>query len=328
MAMKKPKVIVTRKLQDQVEKRMMELFNVDLSNAEYPVSRKELLSAVKEAHVLVPTIGDKIDASLLSAASSNLKLIANYGAGYDHIDIKTALQRGIIVTNTPSVLTTDTADMTMALILAIPRKLREGHEEMQSGTWKGWSPSAMIGMRITGKKLGILGMGRIGQAIAKRAKAFDLDINYHNRRRLHENIEKSLSATYWEDLEEMLATVDILVVSASLNQSSLYLLNSKYLGKMKPTAYLVNISRGEIIDQRALVRQLKDGRLGGAGLDVYDSEEVIGSDFKSLKNVFLLPHMGSSTLEGRIEMGEKVIINIKTYLDGHRPPDQIVPSML
>ena len=326
--MQKPKVIVTRKLQDQVEKRMMELFNVDLSNAEYPVSRKELLSAVKEAHVLVPTIGDKIDASLLSAASSNLKLIANYGAGYDHIDIKTALQRGIIVTNTPSVLTTDTADMTMALILAIPRKLREGHEEMQSGTWKGWSPSAMIGMRITGKKLGILGMGRIGQAIAKRAKAFDLDINYHNRRRLHENIEKSLSATYWEDLEEMLAIVDILVVSASLNQSSLYLLNSKYLGKMKPTAYLVNISRGEIIDQRALVRQLKDGRLGGAGLDVYDSEEVIGSDFKSLKNVFLLPHMGSSTLEGRIEMGEKVIINIKTYLDGHRPPDQIVPSML
>ena len=307
---------------------MMELFNVDLSNAEYPVSRKELLSAVKEAHILVPTIGDKIDASLLSAASSNLKLIANYGAGYDHIDIKTALQRGIIVTNTPSVLTTDTADMTMALVLAIPRKLREGHEEMQSGTWKGWSPSAMIGMRITGKKLGILGMGRIGQAIAKRAKAFDLDINYHNRRRLHENIEKSLSATYWEDLEEMLATIDILVVSASLNQSSLYLLNSKYLGKMKPTAYLVNISRGEIIDQRALVRQLKDGLLGGAGLDVYDSEEVIGSDFKSLKNVFLLPHMGSSTLEGRIEMGEKVIINIKTYLDGHRPPDQIVPSML
>jgi glyoxylate reductase len=326
--MKKPKVIITRRLQDRVEKRMKELFNVDLSSAEYPVSKKELLSAVKEADVLVPTIGDKIDASILSAAGSNLKLIANYGAGYDHIDIKTALQRGIIVTNTPSVLTTDTADMTMALILAIPRKLREGHEEMQSGNWKGWSPSAMIGMRITGKKLGILGMGRIGQAIAKRAIAFDLDVNYHNRRRLHENIEKSLSAKYWENLEEMLAAVDILVVSASLNPSSLYLLNAKYLGKMKQSAYIVNISRGEIIDQKALVKQLKNGLLGGAGLDVYDSEEVIGSDFKSLKNVFLLPHMGSSTLEGRIEMGEKVIINIKTYLDGHRPPDQIVPSML
>ena len=326
--MKKPKVIITRRLQDRVEKRMKELFNVDLSSAEYPVSKKELLSAVKEADILVPTIGDKIDASILSAAGSNLKLIANYGAGYDHIDIKTALQRGIIVTNTPSVLTTDTADMTMALILAIPRKLREGHEEMQSGNWKGWSPSAMIGMRITGKKLGILGMGRIGQAIAKRAIAFDLDINYHNRRRLHENIEKSLSAKYWENLEEMLAAVDILVVSASLNPSSLYLLNAKCLGKMKHSAYIVNISRGEIIDQKALVKQLKNGRLGGAGLDVYDSEEVIGSDFKSLKNVFLLPHMGSSTLEGRIEMGEKVIINIKTYLDGHRPPDQIVPSML
>ncbi len=326
--MKKPKVIITRRLQDRVEKRMKELFNVDLSSAEYPISKRELLSAVKNAEILVPTIGDKIDASILSAASSKLKLIANYGAGYDHIDIKTALQRGIIVTNTPSVLTTDTADMTMALILAIPRKLREGHEEMQSGNWKGWSPSAMIGMRITGKKLGILGMGRIGQAIAKRAKAFDLNINYHNRRRLHKNIEKSLSATYWENLEEMLSVVDILVVSASLNSSSLYLLNAECLGKMKRSAYLVNISRGEIIDQKALVRQLKDGRLGGAGLDVYDSEEVIGSDFKSLKNVFLLPHMGSSTLEGRIEMGEKVIINIKTYLDGHRPPDQIVPSML
>ena len=326
--MKKPKVIITRRLQDRVEKRMRELFNVDLSDAEYPISRQELLSAVKEADILVPTIGDKIDASILSAASSNLKLIANYGAGYDHIDIKTALQRGIIVTNTPSVLTTDTADMTMALILAIPRKLREGHEEMQSGSWKGWSPSAMIGMRITGKKLGILGMGRIGQAIAKRAKAFDLDINYHNRRRLHQNIEESLSATYWENLEEMLSTIDILVVSASLNPSSLYLLDAKCLGTMKQTAYLVNISRGEIIDQKALVRQLKEGRLGGAGLDVYDSEEIIGSDFKSLKNVFLLPHMGSSTLEGRIEMGEKVIINIKTFIDGHRPPDQIVPSML
>jgi glyoxylate reductase len=326
--MKKPKVIITRRLQDRVEKRMRELFNVDLSDAEYPISRQELLSAVKEADILVPTIGDKIDASILSAASSNLKLIANYGAGYDHIDIKTALQRGIIVTNTPSVLTTDTADMTMALILAIPRKLREGHEEMQSGSWKGWSPSAMIGMRITGKKLGILGMGRIGQAIAKRAKAFDLDINYHNRRRLHQNIEESLSATYWENLEEMLSTIDILVVSASLNPSSLYLLDAKCLGRMKQSAYLVNISRGEIIDQKALVRQLKEGRLGGAGLDVYDSEEIIGSDFKSLKNVFLLPHMGSSTLEGRIEMGEKVIINIKTFIDGHRPPDQIVPSML
>ena len=326
--MKKPKVIITRRLQDRVEKRMRELFDVDLSDAEYPISRQELLSAVKEADILVPTIGDKIDASILSAASSNLKLIANYGAGYDHIDIKTALQRGIIVTNTPSVLTTDTADMTMALILAIPRKLREGHEEMQSGSWKGWSPSAMIGMRITGKKLGILGMGRIGQAIAKRAKAFDLDINYHNRRRLHQNIEESLSATYWENLEEMLSTIDILVVSASLNPSSLYLLDAKCLGRMKQSAYLVNISRGEIIDQKALVRQLKEGRLGGAGLDVYDSEEIIGSDFKRLKNVFLLPHMGSSTLEGRIEMGEKVIINIKTFIDGHRPPDQIVPSML
>jgi len=322
--MKKPKVIITRRLQDRVEKRMRELFNVNLSDAEYPISRQELLSAVKEADILVPTIGDKIDASILSAASSNLKLIANYGAGYDHIDIKTALQRGIIVTNTPSVLTTDTADMTMALILAIPRKLREGHEEMQSGNWKGWSPSAMIGMRITGKKLGILGMGRIGQAIAKRAKAFDLDINYHNRRRLHQNIEESLSATYWENLEEMLSTIDILVVSASLNPSSLYLLDAKCLGRMKQTAYLVNISRGEIIDQKALVRQLKDGRLGGAGLDVYEAEPKVDEGLRKLKNVFLLPHLGSASEETREAMGMRVFDNITTFFEGKEPKDRVV----
>ncbi len=326
--MKKAKVIITRKLPLQVEKRMGELFDVTLSKAEHPIERQELISALKEAEVLVPTIGDKINASMLSLANPKLKLIANYGAGYDHIDVKTAFQRGIIVTNTPSVLTTDAADMTMALLLAMPRKLREGHEEMQSGNWKGWSPTAFMGTRVTGKSLGIIGMGRIGQAIAKRAIAFDLKINYHNRRKLHNELEKSLHAKYWINLEEMISHIDILVISASLNPSSLYLLDHKMLSRLKPSAYIINISRGEIIDQNSLVRMLKNNKISGAGLDVYDDNKVISEDFKRLKNVFLLPHMGSSTLEGRLEMGEKVILNIKTFVDGHRPSDQIVPSML
>ena len=307
---------------------MSELFDVTLSKAEQPIGRQELVNALKEADVLVPTIGDKINASMLSLANPNLKLIANYGAGYDHIDVKTAFQRGIIVTNTPSVLTADTADMTMALLLAMPRKLREGHEEMQSGNWKGWSPTALMGTRVTGKNLGIIGMGRIGQAIAKRAIAFDLKINYHNRRKLHSELEKNLQANYWINVEEMISHIDILVVSASLNSSSLYLLDQKMLSKLKPSAYIINISRGEIIDQNALVRILKNKKISGAGLDVYDNNKIISEDFKRLKNVFLLPHMGSSTIEGRLEMGEKVILNIKTFIDGHRPSDQIVPSML
>ena len=307
---------------------MSELFDVTLSKAEQPIGRQELVNALKEAEVLVPTIGDKINASMLSLANPNLKLIANYGAGYDHIDVKTAFQRGIIVTNTPSVLTADTADMTMALLLAMPRKLREGHEEMQSGNWKGWSPTALMGTRVTGKNLGIIGMGRIGQAIAKRAIAFDLKINYHNRRKLHSELEKNLQANYWINVEEMISHIDILVVSASLNSSSLYLLDQKMLSKLKPSAYIINISRGEIIDQNALVRILKNKKISGAGLDVYDNNKIISEDFKRLKNVFLLPHMGSSTIEGRLEMGEKVILNIKTFIDGHRPSDQIVPSML
>ena len=326
--MKKAKVIITRKLPSTVEKRMSELFDVTLSKAEQPIGRQGLVNALKEAEVLVPTIGDKINASMLSLANPNLKLIANYGAGYDHIDVKTAFQRGIIVTNTPSVLTADTADMTMALLLAMPRKLREGHEEMQSGNWKGWSPTALMGTRVTGKNLGIIGMGRIGQAIAKRAIAFDLKINYHNRRKLHSELEKNLQANYWINVEEMISHIDILVVSASLNSSSLYLLDQKMLSKLKPSAYIINISRGEIIDQNALVRILKKKKISGAGLDVYDNNKIISEDFKRLKNVFLLPHMGSSTLEGRLEMGEKVILNIKTFIDGHRPSDQIVPSML
>ncbi|MEO0995726.1 MAG: D-glycerate dehydrogenase, partial [Pseudomonadota bacterium] len=263
-----------------------------------------------------------------ASAGPRLKLIANYGAGVDHIDIETARTRGILVSNTPGVLTEDTADMTMALILAVPRRMAEGERMMQEGRWPGWSPTAICGHRIWGKRLGILGMGRIGQAVARRARAFGLQIHYHNRRRLHADIEGALDATYWESLDQMLARMDIVSVNCPHTPATYHLLSARRLALLKPTAYVVNTARGEVIDENAMVRMLKRGALSGAGLDVFEGGSVVNPDLVGQPNVVLLPHMGSATEEGRLEMGEKVIINIKTFADGHRPPDQVVPSML
>jgi glyoxylate reductase len=277
--------------------------------------------------VLVPTITDTIDAGLLAQAGEKLKLIANYGAGVDHIDVATARQRGILVSNTPGVVTEDTADMVMALILAATRRIPEGLQVMQSGGWPGWSPMAHLGGRLGGRRLGILGMGRIGQAVGRRARAFGLQVHYHNRKRLRPEIEAELEATYWESLDQMLARVDILSVNCPHTPSTFHLLNARRLKLMKPSAVVVNTSRGEVIDQNALTRALRAGELAGAGLDVYEHGTDINPRLSELPNVVLLPHMGSATVEGRIEMGEKVIINIKTFADGHRPPDQVVPGM-
>ncbi|WP_112320477.1 2-hydroxyacid dehydrogenase [Oceanibium sediminis] len=328
MTAAKLKVIVTRKLPEPVETRLHELFDTELNESDTPFSREALAEAMSRADVLVPTLTDRIDAGLLSQAGERLKLVANYGAGFDHIDVSTALSRGIMVTNTPGVLAEDTADMTMALILAVPRRLKEGAELMQSGDWAGWSPTALMGHRIGGKRLGILGMGRIGQAVARRAKAFGMQIHYHNRRRLREETEDALEATWWESLDQMLARVDVLSVNAPHTPSTFHLLNARRLKLMKPTAYVVNTSRGEVIDENALTRQLRSGDLAGAGLDVFEQGHQVNPRLRALPNVLLLPHMGSATVEGRLEMGEKVIINIKTFADGHRPPDQVVPSML
>ena len=321
----RPKVIVTRRLPEPVETRMRELFDVELNDSDTPM---ELVDAVRRADVLVPTLGDKIDAVLLGQAGAQLKLIANYGAGFDHIDVALALSKGIMVTNTPGVLTEDTADMAMALILAVPRRLKEGLALMQSGDWKGWSPTALMGKRIAGKRLGIVGMGRIGQAVARRARAFGLQIHYHSRTRLRAEAEAALEATWWESLDQMLARVDIVSVNAPHTPSTFHLLNARRLKLMKPTAYLVNTSRGEIVDENALTRMLRTGELAGAGLDVYEHGKDVNPRLRALPNVVLLPHMGSATEEGRIEMGEKVIFNIQTFIDGHRPPDQVLPEML
>lgn len=321
-------VVVTRRLPDVVEARLAELFDVTLRDTDAPMSRAELQDAVQSCDVLVPTITDDIDNALIARAGERLKLIANYGAGVDHIDVATARQKGILVSNTPGVLTDDTADMTMALILAVTRRMPEGMATMQKGTWEGWAPTSLLGGRISGRRLGILGMGRIGQAVARRAAAFGMQVHYHNRRRLHAETEKALGATYWESLDQMVARMDVMSINCPHTPSTFHLMNARRLKLMKPEAVIVNTSRGEVIDENALARMLQAGEIKGAGLDVYEHGTNVNPQLRDLDNVVLLPHMGSATIEGRVEMGEKVLINIKTFDDGHRPPDQVVPAML
>jgi glyoxylate reductase len=329
---RKPLVIVTRKLPDHVETRMCELFDARLNEEDKPLGRTEMIEAVQTAEILVPTVTDQIDAAVLTQAGEQLRLIANFGNGVDHIDVTAALARGITVTNTPAVLTEDTADMTMALILAVPRRLAEGASVMTGEReWGGWSPTWMLGRRIGGKRLGIIGMGRIGQAVARRARAFGLQVHYHNRRRVADKIEAALEATYWESLDQMLARMDIISVNCPHTPATYHLLSARRLRLMRPEAYVVNTSRGEVIDENALTRLIEAGGIAGAGLDVFEHEPAVNPKLVRLARagkVILLPHLGSATMEGRADMGAKVIINIQTFMDGHRPPDRVLPSML
>lgn len=331
MSKRKPLVVVTRRLPDAVETRMRELFDVRLSPDDAAMPADALAAALREADVLVPTVTDEIDSGLLAQAGPNLRLIANFGNGVDHIDVAAALERGITVTNTPGVLTEDTADMTMALILAVARRIVPGAGVIPSGEWNGWAPTFMLGSRITGKRLGIVGMGRIGQALAKRARAFGLQVHYHNRRRVPAAIEGALDATYWESLDQMLARVDIVSVNCPHTPATYHLLSARRLKLLKPEAIVVNTARGEVIDENALARLIEAGDVSAAGLDVFEQEPAVSPRLVKLARqgkVVLLPHMGSATYESRTDMGEKVIINIKTFMDGHRPPDRILPSML
>lgn len=322
------KVVVTRRLPEPVESRLTEFFDVSLRNSGAPMTRGELVDAVKNCDVLVPTLNDRINAGLIGQAGERLKLIANYGAGVDHIDVHTARQRGILVSNTPGVLAEDTADMAMALILAVMRRLTDGLAEMQSGNWQGWSPTALLGRRITGQRLGIIGMGRIGQAVATRARAFGMQIHYHDRQRLRSGVEEGLEATYWEDLDEMIIRMDVISMSCPYTTETHHLMNAKRLKLMKPDAVIVNTSRGELIDENALTRMISKNQIAGAGLDVFEHRTEANPNLQPQGNVVLMPHMGSATLEGRLEMGERVVLNIKTFDDGHRPPDQVIPAMV
>lgn len=323
-----PRVIVTRKLPLATEDRMRELFDIGFSENDEPMSRPALLDAMRHCDVLVPTVTDQIDAELIGQAGDRLQLIANFGNGVDHIDLKAARAKGIIVTNTPGVLTEDTADMTMALILSVPRRLAEGEKLVRSGKWAGWSPSGMLGHRIGGKALGIIGMGRIGQAVAARARAFGLSILYHNRHRLPLSVEEELQASYVPELDVMLEASDIISIHCPHSAETHELLDARRIGLLKPTAYLINTSRGEIVDEGALIDSLENGRIAGAGLDVYTHEPKVDPRLLALGNVVLLPHMGSATFEGRAASGDKVIANIRVWADGHRPPDQVLEGWI
>ncbi|MCH7931303.1 MAG: D-glycerate dehydrogenase [Proteobacteria bacterium] len=324
MAKKKPLVVITRKLPEVIETRIMELFDTRLNDDDAPMSQADLIAAMKTADVLVPTITDRIDKEVIAHANPNLRLIANFGNGVDHIDLAAARERNLTVTNTPGVLTEDTADMTMALILAVPRRLAEGERLMRSGEWTGWSPTFMLGHRIWGKRLGIVGMGRVGTAVARRARGFGLSIHYHNRHRAPEEVEAELEATYWESLDQMLARMDIISVNCPHTPATYHLLSARRLKLLRPHAYVVNTSRGDVIDENALTRMLRGGEIAGAALDVFEHEPAINPKLVELDNVVLLPHISSATIEGRIDMGEKVIINIKTFVDGHAPPDRVI----
>ena len=328
MTAKRLKVIVTRRLPDPVEIRLKELFDTELNETDTPFSDAQMIDSVKRADVLVPTVTDRIDARLLAQSGPQLRHIAQFGAGVDNLDIESAVQRGITVTNTPGVLTDDTADVTMALILSVPRRLYEGVKLLEAGKFDGWAPTWMLGRRLAGKRLGIIGMGRIGQAVARRARAFGLQIHYHNRKPVNRQVSEELEATHWESLDQMLARMDIISVNCPHTPATFHLLNARRIDLLKPDAFVVNTARGEVIDEAALARALKAGKIGGAGLDVFEREPIVNPELVGLPNVVLLPHMGSATVEGRIEMGEKVIINIKTFADGHKPPDRVIPAIL
>jgi len=328
MAKTRLKVVVTRALPEQVETRMKELFDVELNIGDGKMDRDALIAAMQRAEVLVPCVTDRIDAEMIGQAGERLKLIANYGAGVDHIDVVAAKARGIYVSNTPDVMTEDTADMVMALMLAVTRRIPEGQAVMQAGTWQGWAPTAFLGQRLNGKRLGILGMGRVGQAVARRARAFGLSVHYHNRHRLHEEIEEGLGATWWDSRDQMLSRVDILSINCPHTPATYHQINARRLKLMKPTSVIVNTSRGEVIDENALTRGLRAGEIGGAGLDVFEHGHQVNPRLRELPNVVLLPHMGSATVEARIEMGERVMLNICTLSDGLPPPDMVLPEMV
>ncbi len=328
MASRKPKVIVTRRLPDSVETRMRELFDAELNLTDEPMSRKAMIEAVGRCDVLASTITDKIDAGLIDKAGDRLKLIANFGAGVDHIDVAAATAKGILVTNTPGVLTEDTADLTMTLLMATLRRVIEGANAVRADQFTGWAPTWMLGRRITGKRLGIIGMGRIGTAVARRAKAFGLQIHYHNRKPVSSRVSEELEATYWDSLDQMLARMDIISVHSPHTPATYHLLSARRLKLLQPQAVVINTARGEIIDEAALADLLAEGRIAGVGLDVFEFEPRINPKLLKLPNAVLLPHMGSATVEARVEMGEKVIINIKTWMDGHRPPDRVLQQML
>jgi len=328
MSARKLKVVLTRRLPDAVETRMRELFDAELNLTDKAMDRDALLAAMQRADVLVPTITDRIDADLIRQAGEQLKMIANFGAGVDHIDVDAAVARKIIVSNTPGVLTEDTADIAMSLILSVSRRIVEGANVVAAGEFGGWTPTWMCGRKLYGKRLGIVGMGRIGQALARRAKAFGMQVHYHNRKPIPEMVAEELGATWWEDLDQMLARMDVISLNCPATKDTHHLMSAERLARLQPHAFLINTARGELIDEAALAEAIKTRALAGVGLDVFEQEPKVHEGLLGHANVVLLPHLGSATIEARQDMGDRVIANIMTFQNGHRPPDRVIPAML
>jgi len=322
------KIFVTRRLPAPVEKRMSMLFDAKFNYNDAPLSKKEIIKGCQGRTAIVSTISDQLDANIIAELPNEVKLIAQFGNGVDNVDIKAAQERGITITNTPSVLTQDTADLAMALIMSVPRRIVEGATLVaRDGNWPGWSPNWMLGRRLGGKALGIIGLGRIGLAVAERAKAMGLKIHYYSRSRRPEQIEKKLDATYWSSLNQMLAEMDIISLHTPHTSETFGMLNKERLQLMKKGAFVVNVSRKELVDENALVKLIESGHLLGAGLDVFEDKDGVNPGLLALareNKVILTPHMASSTLEGRIEMGEIVILNIQVFMDSHKPPHRVL----
>jgi glyoxylate reductase len=311
-----------------VEARMSELYDTTLNVSDAPMTSAALVAAMQDCDVLVPTVTDRITGDMIAAAGDRLGLIANFGAGTEHIDLAAAAARRIMVTNTPGVFTDDTADIAMAGIIGVPRRIREGTQLVRRGEWTGWAPSGLLGRKLGGKVLGIVGMGRIGQAVAYRAHAFGLEVTYTNRKRLPDAVEKMFRARYVEDVDTLVAGSDILTLHCPLTKDTRGLIDARRIASMKPGASIINTARGELIDQEALIAALHDGHLGGAMLDVYPDEPNVDQRLLNHPNVMTLPHIGSATAEGREASGEKVIANIRFWADGHRPPDQVLTALV
>ncbi|MCB2087240.1 MAG: D-glycerate dehydrogenase [Sphingomonadaceae bacterium] len=324
----KPRVIVTRHLLPSVEARMEELFDVVLNREDKPMSREDLVAAMQDCDVLVPTVTDRIDAGLIEQAGERLGLIANFGAGIDHIDLAAAHAKKIVVANTPGVFTDDTADLTMGLIIGVPRRMRDGTALIRRGEWTGWAPSAMLGRQLGGKVLGIVGMGRIGQAVAHRARAFGLKVIYHNRHRLPASVENMFHAEWVGELDDLLAQADIVTLHCPASPETHHMIDASRIAKMKEGASLINTARGDLVDYEALIAGLESGHLGGCGLDVYPDEPKVDQRLLDHRNTITQPHTGSATVEGREASGEKVITNIVFWAHGERPPDMVLQGLI
>lgn len=323
--MSKPKIVVTRKWPDEVESQLKVLYNVQLNESDVPMTADELKNALQNADALLSTVTDSINAEILNVGDKRTKIIGNFGVGYNNIDIGAARAQGLVVTNTPHVLTDCTADTAMLLLLMSARRAPEGERLIRNQQWTGWRPTHLLGQKVTGKTLGLIGFGRIAQAMAKKAHhGFGMKILFYAPSAPAQNIIDDLQATPCETIEELLSEAHFVSLHCPGGEATRHLINEQRLKLMRPSAHLINTARGDVVDSKALIKALREGWIAGAGLDVYEGEPNIDPGFLELNNVALLPHLGSATEETRVAMGNCVLKNISAFFAGEEPEDRVV----